>query len=194
MRRFVAALAVIALGCLLWWPAIWALPLDRQRELHWAVDYGREHPNLLADGVQLITPDNRRRFRDLSPREIVGPLGRGRVSIDSVVTVEDAIRGSMTGDDEALYYEGLYCWQARRPGEEDNPQCRAMHAVFDLQPLETMTIDEASYLEAFSGSHSAAPKKLTLYRVVGRRLTPEQGLLLLPAPLQPSEAAHTIRP
>ncbi|MEE8410011.1 MAG: hypothetical protein V3T05_10420 [Myxococcota bacterium] len=184
-RRFVAAVAVTGLGCVLWWPAVWALPLDRQRELHWAVDVGRAHPELLVGGTRLITPDNRRRFRDLSPREIIGPLGRGHVSIDRVVTVEQAIQDLEVGDSDgaAIFYEGLYCRQARRPGESDNPQCRAMHEVFDLRPIETITIDLGSYLAAYDGPRFAAPKKLTLYRIVGRRMTPAQGLRLLPAPV-----------
>ena len=184
-RRLAAAGLVATLG-LAWWPAIAALPMDWQRELAWALELGRRHPEL-ADPrrVRVITPDNRRAFSDLTPRSLLYGLSGGVLRDGNAVTVAHAFERLHVGANAtpAVYYEGLYCWLAVGPGELWNPQCAAMHEVFELEPIETLEIDEPTWLLAYAPLRTSDTLRLGLYRVGARRMTPDAAARLLPAPI-----------
>ncbi|MEZ4268700.1 MAG: hypothetical protein R3F39_20265 [Myxococcota bacterium] len=183
-RLLAAALAICALGTTLWWPAVRAVPLDWQRELTWALDLGRRDPPLVGPQTRVVLPDNRRRFRDLSPRAIVAALTANRVTREASVPVATALeRLHLTGPEPpALYYEGLYCYLALAPGESINPQCQAMHEAFTLTPIETLTITEPAFLIAYADVRPPGPLTLSVYRIGDRRLPPEQAAKLIPEP------------
>jgi hypothetical protein len=183
-RLIAAATAIAALGAALYWPAVRALPMDWQRELTWAIDLGRREPPLIEAPTRLVLPDNRRRFRDLSPRAITAALTANRLRREASVPIATALeRLHLTSEDPpALYFEGLYCYLALAPGESFNPQCQAMHEAFTLTPLESITITEPPFLTAYAAIRPVGPLALTLYRVGPRRLPPETARALIPEP------------
>lgn len=188
-RRVVAAAAIAAVGCGLWWPAQGALHLDWQRELHWLIDLG-ERRVLPEDGTRLIAPDNRRRFRDLHPRAVMMALSRGGEVPEASVPVALALERLGAGGEHgaevpAMYLEGLYCYLAVGPGESFNPQCEAMHRTFELTEIESIIVDSEPFLLIYSETRPPPPLKLTLYRVGARRMSPAKALQLLPDPLPP---------
>lgn len=188
-RRWAVAGAagLAALGCLLWWPAVKALPMDWQRELEWLVDLGRREPAWVGADTRVVLPDNRRRFRDLSPRAGMSALTANRQPRDASVPVAQALaRLHLEGPaPAAIYVEGLFCHLALGPGEAINPQCAAMHEAFVLEPLEAITVDEPPFLTAYERVRAPAPLTLSVYRVGERTLPPDRALALLPAPWPP---------
>lgn len=183
-RAATAGAALAAAGCGLWWPAV-PVHMDWQQELAWAIDLGRQRPPLIPDHARLVTPDNRRRFLDMAPRDLTRPLTAGRIGPSAVVTVEHALRDLDPARTPAYFYQGLYCYLAVAPqsAEPQSPQCAAMAATFDLEPVATQTLTGPPYLQAYVHNRPTAPLTIGLYRITSRRLPPEAALRLLPAPL-----------
>ncbi|MBD90036.1 MAG: hypothetical protein CL940_06850 [Deltaproteobacteria bacterium] len=177
---------VALVGIAACWGSITALPYDWQQEQAWLVERGKERPRLFDDRTRLVTPDNRRRFGDMAPREAIFALGETHRLTEEVVTIEHALRGLNVGSrgTPALYYEGLYCHLALAPGETTNPQCDAMHQAFELEPIAHATVDRPSYLLAYADQRPARELPITLYRVGARRLEPNAALRLLPQPVE----------
>jgi hypothetical protein len=187
MPRRLPAVAVLlaTLGALLWWSPMAVFPFDWQTEQAWLVSQGQARPRVLGPETRLVTPDNRRRFGDMSPREAIFALGETQRLTSEVVTVEHALRGlNISGvTTDAVYYEGLYCHFALAPGETTNPQCEAMHQTFELESMGGLTIDAPAYLLAYVGVRPEGPLPIGLYRVGARRLPPAAALKLLPQPV-----------
>ena len=183
-RTIASCVVLAALGCGLWWPAVSALPYDWQAELQWLIERGREPGTRVSGDTRLVVPDNRRRFRDLTPRAPIVALSAGQQQEQAAVTVIEAIESLHTAsaDPEALYYEGLYCWLALGPGEDRNPQCGAMHAAFLLEPVASRTIEEPVYLSAYVNVRRRGPVDVTLYRIGARKLPAQEARDLLPPP------------
>jgi len=185
-RRLPVVASVLALlGALLWWSPLAALPFDWQTEQAWLVSQGQARPAILGPQTRLVTPDNRRRFGDMSPREAIFALGETERLTAEVVTVEHALGGlHLSGvTTDAVYYEGLYCHLALAPGETTNPQCEAMHQAFELEPIAGLTITAPAYLLAYIGVMPEGPLPIGLYRVGARRLPVQRALRLLPQPV-----------
>ncbi len=179
-RQRAAMVALAALGLALWWPAVRALPRDWQEELHWLLDLGRRDPHVVAEGVRVVIPDNRRRFRDLAPRSRIEALTGARRDQAAAVPVAEAIARLDVERTPALYLEGLYCWLALAPGEALNPQCEAMRRSFELEPIERLEITTPPYLLAYLKVRPREGVAPTLYRITRRRLARAEGLALLP--------------
>ncbi|MEC9072569.1 MAG: glycosyltransferase family 39 protein, partial [Myxococcota bacterium] len=185
-----ATLGMAMVGCALWWPAVMAVPMDWQQELHWLIDLGRDDETRLRGDGRLVVPDNRRRFRDLSPRAPILALSAGRHLEAEAFTVAQALDGFLLGPDEppTFYVEGLYCHLALGPGEKLNPQCQAMRDSFVLDPVATHTLSGEAFLTAYADIRSEGSVDVTLYRVLERRLTVEQTADLLPEPWPPGRS------
>ena len=185
--RTAGAVGVAALGCGLWWPAMMALPMDWQREHHWLVDLGRRDPPVIPIGARLVTPDNRRSFLDMSPRNVATPLTLGRQHSGSAVPIEVALRALHVDGDQtrAYFYAGLYCHLAVAPdgSEPLNPQCLAMMDAFELRPVEILKVTETTYLQGYVDTRREGPLELGLYEVGARKLSPQRALERLPAPM-----------
>lgn len=179
------SIAVALSGAWACWGAVTALPFDWQQEQAWLVEQGKERPRLFDERTRLVTPDNRRRFGDMAPREAIFALGETVRLTEEVVTIEHALRGLNTGErvTPALYYEGLYCHLALAPGEMTNPQCEAMHQAFELEPVAHTTVDGPSYLLAYADNRPAERLPIAIYRVGARKLPPEEAVRLLPEPV-----------
>jgi hypothetical protein len=179
-----AVLGVAILGAALWWPAVRAVPMDWQEELHWLIDLGRAPETRVGEDTRLVVPDNRRRFRDLSPRAPMLALSAGARLEREAFTVAQAVDRFFVEPDAAptYYLEGLYCHLALGPGERLNPQCEAMRETFVLEPVATYRLDSPPFLTAYASIRSPAPVDLTLYRVLERRLAPHEARGLVPAP------------
>jgi hypothetical protein len=183
-----ASLAAALLGVAIWWPAITVLPLDWQTELDWLIERGRSAETRIALPSRLVLPDNRRRFRDLSPRVPIIALSGGEASEETAVTVAQAIAQLEVPSAEPTYFlEGLYCHLAVDGDERENPQCAAMKATFELEAVDEVTVDTRPFLVGSEGLRKPAPFPLRLWRVVGRRLDPAAGLVLLPRPIAPGD-------
>ncbi|MEC9071585.1 MAG: hypothetical protein VX938_04360, partial [Myxococcota bacterium] len=186
--RVVASSAALgALGCGLWWPAISAFPFAWQEEQNWLVELSRAEPPVLDGRTRLVTPDNRRRFGDLSPREaILGLSGTERLTSE-VITVAHALRDLHVTEEHppALFYAGLYCGMGVGPGETINPQCAAMEAAFELEVVAERPVTGPPWILIYQDTPH--PDRLVLYRVGKRRLSPEEGLALLPPALELGE-------
>lgn len=188
--RTMAGVMLAASGCALWSPALSGLPLDWQRDKEIAIEFGRSHPVLWGDDVRIITPDNRRRFLDLSPRSYISALTRGRQEARMAVTVPFAVATLGVGAPapKAYFFGGLYCYLAVLPGETINPQCAAMERTFELKEIARATLDEAAYLVAYQDTRIRGPLTLRLYEVGRRKLSPTDAAALIPAPLTPDHA------
>lgn len=190
LRRATAGAGLAAAGLVFWWPALETLPMDWQRELTFALDLGRREPPVVPDGARVVTPDNRRRFLDLAPRDLVLPLTGARFHGGEAVPVSEALARlhadpARPDDPESFFWRGLHCHLAVAPGsgEREDPQCSAMFAAFELTPVETLEITEPCYLEAYVASRPSPPLEIGLYRIGRRKLSPEAALPLLPAPV-----------
>jgi hypothetical protein len=186
-RRVLATLALGLLGLGLWWPGGGGLPMDWQQELAWLHDLGTREPALISPTARVVTPDNRRRFLDQSPRSRIQLLTGGAQHADQAVPVAVALERLEPRQLSApvYYYRGLYCHLAVAPdgSEELNPQCAAMERAFELEPVETHTIDAPVYQQAYVGVRKKGPIELGLYRIKARRLEPHIALRALPAPI-----------
>lgn len=184
-----AAVAVAVLGCALYLPAVRAIDHDWQQNLAWEVALGRTRGPELAQG-RLVLPDNRRRFRDLSPRDAVVALTAGRQSVEAAVTVAHALEHLHVDGDatEAWFVEDLTCRLARAPSEAANPQCEAMHQTFDLQAESESEITGPAWLVDYITLRGERPVPLRLWRIGRRRLPPAQALALLPPPVAAGSA------
>ena len=180
------ALVVSCLGAALWWSAVTALPYDWQQEQAWLVEQGKKRPRIFDENTRLITPDNRRRFGDMAPREAIFALGETTRLTQEVVTIEHALKGLNTGETltPAIYYEGLYCHLALGPDEMTNPQCEAMHQAFELEPLVHSNVDGKAYLLAYADHRPSQVLPIAIYRVGARRLAPAVAARLLPHPVE----------
>lgn len=186
-RRLPAiALTLSCLGAAVSWGAVTALPYDWQQEQAWLVEQGKKRPRVFDERTRLITPDNRRRFGDMAPREAIFALGETLRLTQEVVTIEHALRGLNTGETltPAIYYEGLYCHLALGPDEMTNPQCDAMHQAFELEPLAHSSVDGKAYLLAYVDNRPSQELPIALYRVGARRLSPAVAARLLPQPVE----------
>lgn len=179
-----AALAVAALGFALYLPAIGAIDHDWQQNLAWEVALGRARGPELAQG-RLVLPDNRRRFRDLSPRDAVVALTAGRQSAEAAVTVAHALEHLHADGDatQAWFVEDLTCRLARAPSEAANPQCEAMHRAFELHAESESEVTGPAWLVDYVALRGDRPVPLRLWRVGRRLLSPARALTLLPPPL-----------
>jgi hypothetical protein len=182
------ALLVPALGLALWWPAVRALPLDWQTELDWLLSRGRTEATQIQLPSRLVLPDNRRRFRDLSPRAPIIALSGGQAREETSVTVAAAIEHlELSGETSVYFLEGLYCHLAVDGDEPENPQCAAMKATFDLELVDGVEVNSETFLVGYIELRRAAPLDLRLWRVTGRKLSPQAGLALLPRPITPGD-------
>ena len=191
-RRVVAG-AAVAVAALVYWPAVQSLAGDLQVDRAFALEVGRAHrAELMAPDVRIVTIDNRRRFRDLSPRDSVPLLTNGRITMDGAWTVAHAFQGLAVGDGQppAFFYWGRSCWLAVAPGEPVNPQCAAMKEAFELELVASRVTTAASYLTMYAGREAPAPHELALYRVVARKLEPAPAAALLPQPLEPDPSLY----
>ncbi|MBD91272.1 MAG: hypothetical protein CL940_13145 [Deltaproteobacteria bacterium] len=180
--------AVPILGMALWWPAVTALPMDWQTELDWLLKRGRDETTRIHLPSRLVLPDNRRRFRDLSPRSPVIALSGGEAREETSVTIAQAIEHLEPPGSAPVYFlEGLYCHLAVDREEPENPQCAAMKATFELELVDKVQVTTESFLVGYAALRKAAPFDLNLWRVTGRKLTPEEGLRLLPRPIIPGD-------
>lgn len=187
-----AAFAVAGLGCALYLPAVGAIDHDWQQNLAWQVELGRTRGAELAQG-RLILPDNRRRFRDLSPRDAVVALTAGRQSAEAAVTVAHALeRLHVDGDESVAWFvEDLTCRLARAPTEAVDPQCEAMHRAFELHAESESQVTGPAWLVDYVALRGADPVPLRLWRVGRRLLDPARALALLPPPVTAGSATLT---
>jgi hypothetical protein len=182
------AVLVPALGLALWWPAVNALPLDWQTELDWLLERGRAGATQVQLPSRLVLPDNRRRFRDLSPRAPIIALSGGQAKEETSVTVAAAIEHlERPGVSPVYFLEGLYCHLAVDGDEPENPQCAAMKATFEMELVDKITVSSETFLVGYTELRRPAPLDLRLWRVTSRRLAPEAGLALLPRPITPGD-------
>ena len=186
-RRVVATLILCALGAGIWWPGSGALPMDWQQELSWLHEVGVREPGVLSRGARIVTPDNRRRFLDQSPRSRVQLLTGGAQHADKAIPVAHALERlePMRLATTVYYYRGLYCYLAVSPDgtEPINPQCAAMERAFEMEPVEVKTIDAPVYQQAYIGVRNKGPMELGLFKVVRRRLPAAEALRGLPEPI-----------
>ncbi len=184
-RRLIAGVTVSAVGCALWSPALFALPMDWQQDLHGAIELGKNHSELWGKKVRIVTPDNRRRFLDQSPRNYVSALTRGRQEARMAIPVAYAAKYLRTDEEwtETFFYGGLYCYLAVLPDENINPQCRAMERIFEMTEVGSITVDTPPYLVAYKDTRVKGTLKLPLYRIGKRKLSPDEAMKLVPAPI-----------
>lgn len=183
-----AVMVIPMVGMLLWWPAVMALPMDWQTELDWLLRRGRTATTQIQLPARLVLPDNRRRFRDLSPRAPIIALSGGEAREETSVTVAQAIEHLEPTSEEPVYFlEGLYCFLAVDRDEQENPQCEAMKATFDLELIDSVQVTSPSFLVGYTDLRREAPFSLSLWRVTGRRLSPAEGLAQLPRPITPED-------
>jgi hypothetical protein len=184
-RRVGGGIAIAALGCILWSPALVALPMDWQQDIKGSIDLGREHQELWGPKIRVVTPDNRRRFLDLSPRTYISALTRGRQEPRMAIPVAYAARYLRTDEEwtETYFYGGLYCYLAVLPDEQINPQCRAMEKIFEMTEVGSVTIDTPPYLVAYKDTRIKGTLKLPLYKIGKRKLSPDEAMKLIPEAL-----------
>ncbi len=187
-RRLAATVALCGLGAGLWWPGSGPLPMDWQQELTWLHELGQREPALLSSGDRIVTPDNRRRFLDQSPRSRVQLLTGGAQHADKAIPIAHALEHlePMVLSTTVYYYRGLYCYLAVAPdgSEPFNPQCAAMERAFELAPVELKTLDAPVYQQAYVGVRAdGAPLELGLFRVVRRKLDVSASLKGFPEPI-----------
>ncbi|MEZ4265550.1 MAG: glycosyltransferase family 39 protein [Myxococcota bacterium] len=185
-----AAFAIAGLGCALYLPAIGAIDHDWQQNIAWQRSLGLTRGAELSQG-RLILPDNRRRFRDLSPRDAVVALTAGRQASEAAVTVAHALEHLHVDGDEtvAWFVEDLTCRLARAPSEPANPQCEAMHRAFELSAESEAQLTGPAWLVDYVALRGPDPVPLRLWRVGRRLLPPAAALALLPPPLPPGSAS-----
>lgn len=185
--RMGVAGGAVAVAGLLWWPAVAAVPRDHQLEAAWAVELGRRYGERFRSGARLVVPDNRRRFRDLNPRDVIEPLSGGGQHAERAVTVAHAVERLHLADaqPEAYFHWGLYCYLAVGPDEPVNPQCAAMRQTFELEPVDLITIDAPVYNIDYPAVRAAGPLTIGLYRIGGRLLSPEEARRLVPEEIAP---------
>ena len=166
-------------------PRLFALPMDWQQDLHGAIELGRNHSELWGKKVRIVTPDNRRRFLDQSPRNYVSALTRGRQEARMAIPVAYAAKYLRTDEEwtETYFYGGLYCYLAVLPDENINPQCRAMERIFEMTEVGSITVDTPPYLVAYKDTRVKGTLKLPLYRIGKRKLSPDEAMKLVPAPI-----------
>jgi hypothetical protein len=186
-RRIIAVVALCALGVGAWWPGGGALPMDWQRELSWLHELGTQEPALIESGARIVTPDNRRRFLDQSPRSRVQLLTAGAQHADKAIPISHALERlePMRLSTSVYYYRGLYCYLAVAPdgSEAINPQCAAMERAFELEAVAQTTVDAPVYQQAYVGVRAEGPIELGLFKIVRRRLSPEAALRGFPEPI-----------
>lgn len=179
-RRVGAVVALCALGIGPWWPGGGSLPMDWQRELSWLHELGTRDPPLLEQGARVVTPDNRRRFLDQSPRSRVQLLTGGAQHADKAIPIVHALERlePMRLSTSVYYYRGLYCYLAVAPDgtEPFNPQCDAMERAFELEPIALKAVDAPVYQQAYVGVRVEGPLELGLFKVVRRRLAADEAL------------------
>jgi hypothetical protein len=184
-RRLIGGIGLAALGCALWAPALVALPMDWQRGHEAAVELGQQYPELWRDNIRIVTPDNRRRFLDLSPRTDAAALTRGRQEARMAIPIAYAARYLRTDENhsEAYYFRSLYCYLAVLPDEAINPQCAAMEKIFEMKEIASVVVDEEPYLLAYAKTRIKGPLTLTLFSIGNRKLDPDAAMALIPEPL-----------
>lgn len=183
-----AAIVIPALGLALWWPAVNALPLDWQAELGWLLERGRSQATQVQLPSRLVLPDNRRRFRDLSPRAPIIALSGGQAKEETSVTIAAAIEHlEFSGAAPVYFLEGLYCHLAVDGEEPENPQCAAMKATFEMELVDGVTVQTPTFLVGYTDLRRPAPLELRLWRVTSRKLSSRAGLALLPRPIVPGD-------
>ena len=174
-RRIATGIGVAVVGCAAWFPSLTELPLAWQQGLNATLDLGREQEVLWKENVRIVTPDNRRRFRDLSPRLYIVPLTRGRQSETMAVPVAHALAKLHVGSDktEAYFYAGHFCALATLPGERQNPQCQAMFDTFELTEIKPrFDINADSYLTVYQHKKNAKAFSIAVYKIGARKLPP----------------------
>jgi hypothetical protein len=179
-----AAFALAGLTLALYLPALRPLDYDVHQNLAWLRDLGRTRAEDLS-AARLVLPDNRRRFRDLSPRDAVVAATAGRQSPEAAVSVAHALAALHVPPDDtpAYFIEDLTCRLARAPGEPANPQCEAMHRTFELTAEATRDLTGPAWLVDYIALRGDAPVRVTLWRIGRRLLPPDRALALLPEPL-----------
>ena len=129
--------------------------MDWQRELSWLHELGTQEPPILETGARIVTPDNRRRFLDQSPRSRVQLLTGGAQHADKAIPISHALERlePMRLSTSVYYYRGLYCYLAVAPdgSEPINPQCAAMERAFELEAVAQTTVDAGVYQQAYVG-------------------------------------------
>lgn len=189
-----AAAALALLGFGLWAPSLRSVEMDWQHELSWWIDMSRRPSPVIGPQSLIVTPDNRRRFLDLTPRDAIEPLTRGAQHSGQAWTVAHALEHLHPEREgsPAYFYGGLYCWLATTADERVNPQCEAMHETFDLEPVEQLVIHEGIYLAGYQAVRAAGPIDIAIYRVRSRRLDPAAALRLLPRPIALGASGHEL--
>jgi len=187
-RRVVAVLALCCAGTAIWWPGGSGLPMDWQQELSWLHTLGTREPALMSRGARVVIPDNRRRFLDQSPRSRIQLLSGGAQHADQAIPVAHALEHLEPQRLSApvFYYRGLYCHLAVAPdgSEPLNPQCAAMERAFEMEPIETLTVDAPVYQQAYVGVRRDGPVELGLYRVRRRLLERSDAMKGLPKAIE----------
>jgi hypothetical protein len=62
-----------------------------------------------------------------------------------------------------------------------------MKATFDLELVDGVEVNSETFLVGYIELRRAAPLDLRLWRVTGRKLSPQAGLALLPRPITPGD-------
>lgn len=184
-KRLGAALGLAALGGLAWYPAVFTLDRDWQKGHAYAIELGRKFPEI-GGRARVVLPDNRRLFLDMSPRNMLMPLTRGRQDMTSSIPVAFAVDELLVGDNQtnAYFFQGIFCYLAVGPEETLNPQCAAMHEVFELEKLHSRVVDAPPFLTEYEKTRAKPPYELALYKITGRKLSPEEGRKLIPPIIQ----------